>query len=282
MSQIWQTQNGSEQAKAWRMPVLGNLEVLHATYITHTFPRHAHAEFCIGTVIRGAEQVRYRGTTYVAPAGSVVVLQPGEVHSNWAANDIGWSYKVFYPDAQLMQQVAVSAGVPAMPFFQNPVLHDRSLFQLLVRLHALLEHPQTTSRLEQESHLLLTLKHLVTRYASSPQLEQPTPQENRAVSLIKDYLETHYADNPSLENLSHFSGISPYHLTRIFRDAIGLPPHAYLTQVRIHHAKSLLLDGWAIAQVAAETGFTDQSHFTKSFKTLVGVTPGRYQKQKEG
>ena len=55
-----------------------------------------------------------------------------------------------------------------------------------------------------------------------------------------------------------------------------MPPHLYLTQVRIERAKTLLTEGLPPAHVAAETGFVDQSHFTKRFKRIVGVTPGQY------
>ena len=65
---------------------------------------------------------------------------------------------------------------------------------------------------------------------------------------------------------------------RVFRKVLGLPPHAYLVQVRITQAKKLLASGMAIAEVAAETGFSDQSHLHRHFKRIVGVTPGQYVK----
>lgn len=84
------------------------------------------------------------------------------------------------------------------------------------------------------------------------------------------------SENPSLQQLCQLTNLSPYYLTRIFSSTVGIPPHAYLNQLRIVHAKRLLAENWKIAEVAQETGFTDQSHFTKTFKTLVGVTPGQY------
>ncbi|MBI1877856.1 MAG: helix-turn-helix transcriptional regulator, partial [Chloroflexi bacterium] len=72
------------------------------------------------------------------------------------------------------------------------------------------------------------------------------------------------------------SNLSPFHLLRAFRAELGLPPHAYLTQIRIERAKALLAQGWPVAQVAFETGFADQSHLTKRFKGIVGVAPGQY------
>jgi AraC-like DNA-binding protein len=96
------------------------------------------------------------------------------------------------------------------------------------------------------------------------------------VQQVRAYLEAHYAANVSLEQLAALTNFSSFHLVRVFRTAIGLPPHAYLTQVRLRHAKRLLAAGLPIAQVAAEIGFTDQSHLARHFKQLAGVTPGQY------
>jgi len=69
-------------------------------------------------------------------------------------------------------------------------------------------------------------------------------------------------------------------LLRVFRKELGIPPHAYLTQVRVLRAKKLLSVGIPIAQVAWETGFADRSHLNRHFKRLVGVAPGQYQNLK--
>jgi AraC-like DNA-binding protein len=93
---------------------------------------------------------------------------------------------------------------------------------------------------------------------------------------VRHYLEAHYMDNPSLETLAQIAGLSPFHFVRVFRQATGLPPHTYLTQLRINRAKAQLQAGDPIADVAAATGFSDQSHLTRRFKRIVGVTPGQF------
>ncbi len=72
------------------------------------------------------------------------------------------------------------------------------------------------------------------------------------------------------------AGLSPYHLCRVFGAAVGMPPHACQTQVRVRHAKSMLRAGLPISRVAGAAGFYDQAHLTRHFKRIVGVTPGRY------
>jgi AraC-like DNA-binding protein len=275
MSQMWTPKSHYESAKAWRTPVFQELELLHATYRTHVFPKHLHEEFCIGVVVSGAEQVEYRGATHLAPVGSLVVLQPGEVHSNRAASEEGWSFRVFYPSNHLIQEICDRRTSDPVPYFANPVIHDPLLFQRMLQFHQILQGTETLNLLEKESLLVTILQHLIAQYAE-PGVNTQLHRENQLVRHMRDYLNAHFSRNPSLQELAQLTGRSPFYLTRLFCNYVGLPPHAYLTQVRIARAKSLLRQQWAIAEVAAETGFTDQSHFTKTFKAIVGVTPGSY------
>src|SRR5262245_6260640 len=89
-------------------------------------------------------------------------------------------------------------------------------------------------------------------------------------------LEDNYAADVSLDTLAKLVALSPFHLARLFQREVGMPPHAYQVQVRISHAKQLLLRGLPISRVATDTGFFDTSHFTRHFKRQVGVTPGGY------
>jgi AraC-like DNA-binding protein len=99
-----------------------------------------------------------------------------------------------------------------------------------------------------------------------------------SIERAKDYLAEHYAEEVSLEVLANIAHLSPFHLARLFRHVVGLPPHAYQIQVRLSHARKLLAQGFSVSSVAQETGFFDQTHFTKQFKQHIGVTPGTYRK----
>ena len=83
-----------ERAKFWRS---SGVDLLHATYVTHSFAPHSHQGYAIGVISRGAERFRYQGATHQATVGSVVVVNPGEVHTGHAATPEGWTYRMFYP-----------------------------------------------------------------------------------------------------------------------------------------------------------------------------------------
>jgi len=101
------------------------------------------------------------------------------------------------------------------------------------------------------------------------------------VSQVRTYLDTYYADSIDLSGLGRRMGISSFSLLRMFRAHVGLSPLEYQTQQRITQAKRLLLSGRPIAQVAAETGFCDQTHLTRHFRRIVGMTPGHYLRAQE-
>ena len=266
-----------ERAKFWRDPALNNLEMLSATYVTHTFSRHTHEGYAIGVIEAGVEEFTYQGAVHRAPAGSVVVIHPGEAHTGHAGTPAGWTYRMLYPDVTLVQKATfelVGQAQLQLPYFPNPVIQDRQLAAQLRHLHIAIEN--STSALERESRFLWTLTQMVMRYADYPPYLAPIGREHQVVQRIQDYLIANYADTISLEQLAHIANLKPLRLLRVFRKEVGLPPHAYLVQLRVAQAKALLSMGLPIAQVAADTGFTDQSHLTRHFKRLVGVTPRQY------
>lgn len=267
-----------EHVKFWRDPALQNLEMLSATYITYAFSRHAHEGFGIAIVESGAMEFDYRGATYVAPAGSVVVTHPGEMHTGQAVLETGWTYRTLLPAADWFQQVAadLADGSSPLPYFSSPVIQDRQLNQQLVGLHRVLE--TSTSPLERKSQFLWGIAQLVRNHASDRPSVKSIGKEQRAVQQIQDYLMAHYDTNQTLDELAHLVDLNPLRLLRTFRKYTGLPPHAYLNHVRVNQAKRLLTAGWSITDAALETGFTDQSHLHRHFKKLVGVTPGQYAK----
>jgi AraC family transcriptional regulator len=92
-------------------------------------------------------------------------------------------------------------------------------------------------------------------------------------------MRSRLAESISLEELAKAAGLSPFHFARQFKAATGHPPHDYHIRLRIDRAQELLRTRgreWNLAAIANECGFADQSHFSRQFKRVVGVTPGDY------
>lgn len=100
------------------------------------------------------------------------------------------------------------------------------------------------------------------------------------VEAICKLIETQYAERHTLNSLSHFIGMSPFHFTRVFKELTGTPPHQFLINVRLSNAAELLLEGVSVTDACFACGFTNLSHFIRLFRHSFGITPSQFQKQK--
>lgn len=259
------------------LPALDGLELLHGTYVAHSFSKHTHDGYAFGVIERGALKFSYRGEKWLAPPGYINLVIPGEAHDGHAGSDMGWTYRMFYLKPSLLERANFEiAGKPKeRPFFKKGVLRDDYLAGMILGLHRMLEKPGALL-LEQETHLLNLLTEFIQRHADDRTALRSCGRENQAVNQARRYIEDNYTKDISIKELSRRCHLSPYYLIRVFRENMGIPPHAYLKQVRISRAKQLFSQGLSVLEVAYETGFADQSHFTRHFKQITGLTPGKY------
>lgn len=271
------TEEPGHGVRAWLRGGLLLEKYRYAPGPAQELPKHSHEEYQICLSLDFPGVYGYRGTNHAVPVGSLSVVHPGEVHSarDPVERRIPSSYRMMYAEPDLLARAAteVAGRGQVQPFFHDPIIQDRPLARDFLRLHVALEG--AAPRLEQDTLLLSVLTRLVERHAGvrpSP----PPGRDRRAVGLAREYLENNLGRAVSLEELARLANLSPFHLARVFRNEVGLPPHAYQMQARVGRARSLLLRGLPAARVAQETGFADQSHLIRRFKRLVGVTPGRY------
>jgi len=268
-----------ESAVLWSVSRLNDLHLLRATFVTYAFKRHLHDYFVIGMVESGVQRFAYGRETHVTPPSGLIVINPGEPHTGEAAVEAGFRYRALYPDAETMQRIASEiAGRPReIPFFAQPVFDDPALFRTFQEFHRSLETPAPA--LEHESNYLHVLAQLVLRHAERRVRAKPVGQERAEIRRLRRFIHDNYAQDITLSALADLVHWSPYYLLRAFRNTVGLPPHAYLETVRVREAQRRLQAGMPLAQVAYETGFSSQSHFTTTFRQVIGVTPGRYAPQ---
>jgi AraC-like DNA-binding protein len=252
---------------------IGSLDLLRLVRYDHDFPRHSHDRFTVGVFELGSGRLRYRGARWTATDASVLAVSPDEVHEAEPFAHGGWTYRTMYPTVELMALALGDSARAASVLFPEPIFDDPSLSAGLLRIHKTLVAGRAD--VETEERLLALLRRLVHRHA----MKRPTSTvraETRAVSLARRYLDESFAQPVRLADLAAHCGSSPFHLVRSFRDAVGMPPHAYLTQVRAMRARELLMRGETPSGAAYLCGFCDQSHLTRTFKRYYGVTPGAY------
>lgn len=257
-----------EWAKFW---LRGGVEHLYANYVTHAFTPHTHEGYVIAAVEGGVEGFRYHGAGHHATPGCLIFINPGEVHTGYAETAKGWRYRVLYPEVEtVVDAVAAVYGVKRVPYFPQAVVYDPDLAARVWRYQQFSECEGDSARNEAFLELIACA---VTRYADGSFRSGKVVKESGAVQQIRDYLEACMSANVPLADLADLTGLSTYAVLRTFRRQTGLTPHTYQVQRRVENAKKRLQNGEAIALVATETGFFDQSHLTKHFKRIVGVTP---------
>ena len=256
----------------------GGIETVNANFVNQTFSKHVHEGYTIGIIDSGAQKFFRSGDEHIAGKGSVILVNADDVHTGRSATEAGWSYRALYPKPEHFGSICkgVFSNSKGIPYFRSAVVEDSSLADQL-RLFFSLSEVQNDSLLIH-SVLSELVINLVKRH-SNRHIEYSADRPRRLEVLrIKDYLEQMYHQSPTLDTLSSISGLSPFHLVRIFKEQVGMPPHQYLVQVRLKRAKELLRRGDRPSQVAVDCGFYDQSHLNIQFKRALGTTPFQYQK----
>jgi AraC-like DNA-binding protein len=242
--------------------------------------KHSHIEYQFGLSFNCEGQYYYRGVYNSIPTCSLSIIHSGEIHapSDRTYLEASADFEMMHISPECLRQTAseMAEKSASLPFFSTAFLTDRTLNHLFLAI----TNPEKF-RLQQDVALLQFLSYLIKNHASNSPTLSPLKSTHEAIKLAREYLHAHYSNDISLSELAAIAGLSKFHFCRIFQKELGVSASVYQTQLRIAHAKKLLIQGIEIAKVAAITGFYDQSHFSWHFKRQVGVTPRKYAKKQQ-
>ena len=269
---------GENYCRLWGDGTQPGMLLMQADFTTHEFAPHVHDELVIAVTEDGGAVFDSRGISDQAEAGSILVFNPGEPHAGRMGRSERWRYRAFYLDQSALDRVAegLELAPESNPAFLTNKLRDKALFASLHRLHEAFE--QEGSAMARESGLLGAMAMLYRRHASPRPAGRHLADERSRIDRVVDFLQANYADAISLAELSGLAEMSAYHLVRSFKKERGLPPHVYLTQVRLQAARRLLAEGQSLAETATAVGLYDQSALNRHFKRIYGMTPGQFAK----
>jgi len=263
-----------EAATLWRDPGLDDMEFLHGVYTRHAFAPHFHRTYVVEIVERGVDVCQCADAVHRAPAGSIVICNPFEVHMGRSGGPGPLEYRSFYPSVDLWSDALCRAGGrDAWPHFARTVIFDPELFDALRAAHQAIERREGAAARAAVESALAAVGHRHGQMRPRDELRAATRDEVRRLC---EYIDRRHAEPVTLDNLTRLANLSPFHLIRVFRRATGLTPHEYIVNARVEHARALLAAGRSIAEATRGAGFFDQSHLTRHFKRITGVTPGRY------
>lgn len=239
------------------------------------YARHSHEFFSIGAITHGHSTYLHEKSRQRIDSGTVVLMNPGDVHACNPIDDQPWSYVMFYIDTQWLTNVQHDAGLDHNTGFQPLAAthsHDPELFRGLTRLFATLADRQADALHKQTTTLRFFDGMQHTLGDTAPRPGKPPSRLERAAEYIND----NFKQPIRLDDLCHAASLSPSYLIRSFEQRYHLTPHAYLINRRVQHAREQLRQGRLIADIAHESGFADQAHLQRVFKKHLAATPGQY------
>lgn len=256
-----------------------NIEAYRFKGIMQKFPAHFHDYYVIGFIEKGQRKLICRGGEYMINPGDLLLFNPYDPHSCEQIDGKTLDYRCINVRPEVMKKAMIEInGNEDLPYFKQNVLFKSELSSTLRELH--LKISQHESEFIKEELFLSLLEKLIQSHTDLAILPLVS-ETSREIKNVCDYLERNYAKAITLNDLSALTGWSKYHLLRSFAKQKGISPYGYLETIRVNHAKQLLEQGMKPIEVAFLTGFSDQSHLTKFFKSLVGLTPKQYMKSFE-
>ncbi len=256
------------------------IDTVRAHFTGHAYDPHWHDEYLIGTTQAGVQQFRCRREKHASQPGRVFMLEPGEIHDGDAPCAEGFTYLSLYLPPHWLQRetCALFEAAPASDElgFQRTLVTNPVLARRVLTAFAALDEaaPKLVCQAALDALLDGMTAHLAWRARYQPAVRN-TPVALRT----RDYLHQHYHDDIDLDTLTRLTGTDRFRLTRAFKAEYGLPPHAYLVQLRLAEARKRLAAGERVADVAATVGFSDQSHLGRWFRRAYGLTPADYRRR---
>ena len=247
-----------------------------------SIPEHEHPTHMLNLQI--SRRIRCEWTTEGRTrraehsAGNLYILPTGtrDRFTRWAPSSHLALAMAPYFLARALDETAHLADIELIP---NWNLHDPHIASLMLALRSDLEDGSPAGPLYGESLGVALAHYLIGRYSVRALRERehkggmPTARLNR----VLDLMHQNFAKQTRLWELAELAGMSPHYFCDLFKKSTGFSPHQYLLRYRIERAKIFLRNPqFGISQVAKATGFVDQSHFTKVFRRILGVTPTQF------
>jgi AraC-like DNA-binding protein len=229
------------------------------------FPKN----YQIACVREGKGEIIMGEKTYPIRSGQFFLIHPKRIHSGKPDFEMGWRVDTITLKMAFVQSLFFDKNLPVF----DHIIFENNAFKILFDTCFTLLNEDFQLNLDNETHMLDMLFQLLTIPSKSSDFQVFT-NENEAVNRAVVYIKTHYKTVISLDDLIEKAFLSKFHLIRIFKKQTGLTPHAYQMQLKLNEARRLIFQDKSLTDVAYELGFSDQAHFTNTFKKYAnGANP---------
>lgn len=253
-----------------------DIEAYNLSGIVQKFPNHFHEYYVIGFIEGGKRHLWCKGKEYDTSAGDLILFNPRDNHYCAPVNGELLDYRAVNIKPEVMSRaVKEITGEAYMPYFTETVVYKSDIAQSVQDLYRAVLNDAPL--LEKEENLFFLLDQILREYASDFE-SVDVLRPNRQIQSLCQYMEEHFAENVTLDELLSMTDFGKSYLLRSFTRQTGVSPYRYLQTIRLDKAKRFLEEGIAPIDAAGMAGFSDQSHFTHFFKEFIGLTPKQYQR----
>ena len=250
-------------------------------------PEHEHSSLCLQMQTSSPVELEWwcdgKSGRRTTTAGSLILAPPGSRDSlKFSRSSRRLLVSIEEP---LLRRASAELEIQGpLTFERRWVFEDNQLRLLLSEIEREMLGNWTMGQLYGDVLGMALSLALVKNYSHS-NIALPSAKGGLTPARLKrvlGYMNDHCHKDVRLSELAEVAQTSLYHFSRLFHESMGMPPHQYLTQMRIEKAKALLrVPRSSIAKIAIATGFANSSHFGKTFRRVVGVTPSEYKASSE-
>ncbi|MCU4298344.1 AraC family transcriptional regulator [Brevibacterium permense] len=253
--------------RAWHPQVPQIQEVFHVRFDHHAYPAHTHDSWTVLLIDEGAVTYDLDRHDHLATPTAVTLLPPQVPHDGRSASsEKGFRKRVLYLEPEWLPESAVDAAA------DSPTLLGTDALTAVNDIHAALADP--ADALAAECGVLALREFALSRLTPIGVLTSDAPLARR----LRDLLDDRLLESFTIAEAATELGAHRSHLVRVFTSAFGIAPHRYVIGRRVDRARRLLLAGRSPTEAAAASGFHDQAHLTRHFRSTLGTTPGIFSK----
>jgi AraC family transcriptional regulator len=232
-------------------------------------------DYAIHFVESGSFRLDTQGKRWVLSQGAVFVSRPGAVHSYSHQKNVPSDVCVSVVYSRDFFEGAGGVEHPLAPDAPAALAPTNHLAFLRLRLMKLAARADAFA-LESFACELISGVGRGSAVESKLYRARQLRWYAERVEAVREILETRYWEPHSLASLAGAVGMSPFQFARVFRELTGEPPHRYLLGVRLSRASRMLLDGEPVTETCFGVGFSNLSHFTRSFRRKFGHAPSSF------
>lgn len=225
--------------------------------VIHKFPMHLHSDsLCLGLINRGQRNMLYSSLSKTYNEKDIFVINTNQPH---AINQL-----------QPHDYIAITIkGIKSDVYLENKIKSSVCVDLFIQLFHAIRDNDADLLRSRWNN----LYNYLCCHY----QMPSTHLSYKESVSRALDFIRNNYHNPISIDDIAKHACLSQYHFCRLFKEAVGLSPHNYLTQYRLSQSYDYLKSKQTIFDTAIDSGFYDSSHFIRTFYANMAVSPKQYQ-----